>query len=144
MPCGGVQSRHRTQQPGRVGHPAVAVKLFDVGDLDRTSGVHDHRPVGELRHHTQVVGDDQHAGAGDVARCAQHVEDLRLHGDVQRGGRLVADQQVRIVGDRDRDHHPLALAAGQLVRESLCPALRLRDADQLEQLDGSLTGAPPG
>ena len=49
---------------------------------------------------------------------SQHVEDLRLHGDVQRGGGFVADQQVRIVGDRDRDHHPLALAAGELVREA--------------------------
>ena len=74
----------------------------------------------------------------------QHVEDLRLHGDVQRGGRLVADQQVGIVGDRDRDHDALALAAGQLVREGPRPALGLGDADELEQLDGAGARRPRG
>ena len=73
----------------------------------------------------------------------QHVEDLRLHGDIERGGRLVTDQQVRIVGDGDRDDHPLALAAGQLVRERLRPPLGLGDADQFEQLDGAGSCRPP-
>ena len=90
------------------------------------------------------MGDDQHAGAGDVARGPEHIEDLRLHGDVQRGGRLVADQQVGVVGDRDRDHHALAFAAGQLVREGLGPAFRLRDADQLEQFDRAARGPCAG
>ena len=65
----------------------------------------------------------------------EHVEDLRLHGDVQRGGRLVADQQVGVVGDGDRDDHALAFAAGQFVRERPGPPLRLGDADQFEQFD---------
>ena len=72
----------------------------------------------------------------------QHVEDLRLHGDVQRGRRLVADQQVGVVGDRDRDHHALPLAAGELVRERAGPPLRLGDADQLEQFDRAAAGRP--
>ena len=47
----------------------------------------------------------------------QHqVEDLRLDGDVERGGRLVGDQQRRIAGQRHGDHHALAHAAGELVR----------------------------
>ena len=45
-----------------------------------------------------------------------HLEDLRLHGDVERRGRLVGDQHLGIVGDRHRDHHALAHAAGELVR----------------------------
>ena len=89
------------------------------------------------------MGDDQHARAGDIARGLEHLEDLRLHRDVQRGGRLVADQQVGIVGDRDRDHHALALTAGQLMGERPRPALRLGDADQFEQFDGAGPGGLP-
>ena len=39
-----------------------------------------------------------------LARCrsAQQLEDLRLDGDVERGGRLVGDQQVRLAGERHR------------------------------------------
>ena len=44
------------------------------------------------------------------------VEHLRLHGDVERGRRLVADQQGGVVGEGDRQHDALALAAGELVR----------------------------
>ena len=73
----------------------------------------------------------------------QHVEDLRLHGDVQRGGRLVADQQIGVVGDRDRDDHALAFAAGQLVRERLGPPLGLGDADEFEQFDRAGPGRAP-
>ncbi len=50
-----------------------------------------------------------------VAR-ADHVEHLRLHGDVERGGRLVGDEQRRVVGERHRDRDALAQPARQLVR----------------------------
>ena len=47
---------------------------------------------------------------------AQQVEDLRLHGDVERGRRLVGDDQRRLAGQRHRHHHALPHAARQLVR----------------------------
>ena len=142
-PCGGVQSGHRAEQPCGVGHSAVAVQLVDRRDLDGPSGVHHQCAVGELGDHPEVVGDDQHAGAGDVARGLEHVEDLRLHGDIQRGGGLVADQQIGIVGDRDRDDHALPLATGQFMREGPGPPLGLGDADQFEQFDRACPGGPP-
>jgi hypothetical protein len=43
-------------------------------------------------------------------------QDLRLDGHVERGGRLVGDQQRRVAGQRHGDHHALAHAARQLVR----------------------------
>ena len=57
-----------------------------------------------------------HGRAGLLAQLAQQVEDLRLDRDVERGGRLVGDQQRRRAGERHGDHHALAHAAGQLVR----------------------------
>ena len=59
----------------------------------------------------------------------QQLDDLRLHGDVERGGRLVGDQQVGLVGERHGDHDALALAAGKLMRIAAEPALRIRNAD---------------
>jgi hypothetical protein len=61
-------------------------------------------------------------------RGPQRLHDLRLHGDVERGGRLVGDDHVRVVGHRDGDDHPLAHAAGQLVREVVQPLARVGDA----------------
>ena len=46
-----------------------------------------------------------------VLQLAQQVEDLRLGRHVERGRRLVGDQQARIAGERHRDHRPLAQAA---------------------------------
>ena len=64
-----------------------------------------------------------------------HLEDLGLHGDVERRRRLVGDQHLGVVGDRHRDHHALAHAAGELVRVLLGALVRLRDADDVEQVD---------
>ena len=49
-----------------------------------------------------------------------------LDGDVERGRRLVGDQDVGLVGERHRDHHPLALAARELVRIGGEPRSRAR------------------
>ena len=137
----GVQPGNRSQKPRGVGHPAVGIELLDGGGLHRAAGVHHQGPIGELGHHAQIVGDDQHGGVGDVARGLENVEDLRLHGDIERGRRLVADDQVRIVRDRHGDHHALAFAAGEFVGECARPLQRLRDADQFQKLHRALAGS---
>ena len=48
--------------------------------------------------------------------CSQLAQDLRLDRHVERGRRLVGDQQARRARQRHRDHHALAHAAGELVR----------------------------
>ena len=83
------------------------------------------RHLGDDAH---VVGDQDHRDAGPPLEVAQQGEDLRLHRDVERGGRLVGDQQLRPAGERHGDHHPLALPAGELVRILAEPAGGLGDA----------------
>ena len=51
-------------------------------------------------------------------QLAHQVEDLRLRRDVERGRRLVGDQDARLGGERQRDHHALAQAARELERSS--------------------------
>ena len=71
----------------------------------------------------------------------QQLQDLRLDGDVERGGRFVGDQQRRVVGERHRDHHALALAAGELMRKRLQPVLGIGEAGLAESVDHALAQA---
>jgi len=42
------------------------------------------------------VADEQVGQAEALLKILHQVQDLRLHGNVQRGGRLVADQEFRV------------------------------------------------
>ena len=123
------------QQRDRLRGARAGEDLLDVAVLDHPPGVHDGDPVREAGHHPQVVADEHERGAGLLPRGAQHVEDLRLDGDVEGGGRLVGDEHVRVVGDGQGDRHPLAHAAGELVGVGAEPRGRPVQADELEQLD---------
>ncbi len=75
-----------------------------------------------------------------VLQLGQQLEDLRLHRHVERRGRLVGDQHVGVAGERHGDHHPLPLAAGELVRVGVDPPLGLGDADEAQELDDARAG----
>ena len=72
------------------------------------------------------------------AEALDQRDDLRLHRDVERGGRLVGDDQLRLGAERERDHDALAHAAGEFVRIGVDALLRRGNADLGEQIDGAL------
>ena len=80
------------------------------------------------------------SSARPSSRCSvcEQTQDLRLHGDVERGGRFVGDQQFGVAHQCHRDHHPLAQAAGKLVRILPETHARRGDADMAEQLGGAV------
>ena len=126
------QVRHRCQQ-------RLCVRVLRVvEDLSRGSGLHDQAlahhgdPVGQVRHHAHVVGDQDDGAVQLVAQVAHQVQDFGLHRDVQGRGGLVGDQQFRVAGQRLRDHGALPLAAGELVRVGLEGLLRVRQLHQLQ------------
>ena len=63
------------------------------------------------------------------SRCSspQQMDDLRLHGDVERRRRLVGDQQLGIAQQAHGDGDPLAHAAAELVRVLIRAAARHRE-----------------
>ena len=83
-------------------------------------------------------GDD--AGAEVFAEVLDELEDLSLNRHVERGGRLIGDQQVRLAQQRHGDHDALAHAAGELVRILVEALGRAGDTDLLEHVDGALPG----
>ncbi len=66
-----------------------------------------------------------------VLQVAHQVEDLRLHRDIERGSRLVADNELGLGCQRAGDRNALALPAGKFVR--VLPAIVGMQADQGEK-----------
>ena len=62
---------------------------------------------------------------------------------VERGGRLVGDQEIGLVGERHGDHDALALPAGELMWKSAEAILRLRQAHQAQELDDACARRGP-
>ncbi len=66
--------------------------------LDRPAQVHDHDLVGDKAHDVQIVGDEQVGEIERLLQIRQQVEHLGLDRDVERGDRLVGDQDARALG----------------------------------------------
>ena len=103
--------------------------------LHHLAGIEHRDRVAELSHHGQVVGDVQQSGAELVSQVSEELQDLILDGHVERRGRLVTQDQLRLAGHSGGDHHSLSQAAGQLMRIGVDPTLRLRDTDRGHQPD---------
>ena len=102
-----------------------------LADLDQPAEIH-HPDAGRHEaHHREIVGDQEIGEAEPVLQITHQVEDLRLDRDVEGRGRLVADDEIGVGGDRARNRDPLALAAGEFVRK-LAPVGRM-EADEFEQ-----------
>src|ERR1700677_2096570 len=84
------------------------------------------------------MGDEQHSHAELALQFLQQFQDLRLNRNVERGGRLVRDEEVRSIGQRHRDHHALALPARELVREGAQPGGGIGQAHLRQQFDHPL------
>ena len=105
--------------------------------LDDTPRVHDVHAIGVARDDAQVVRDHQHRDA-ELARQPLHqLEDLRLDRHVERGGRLVGDEQLRIARERHRDHHALAHAAARTGADTGRAGARRPGCRPAQQLDGA-------
>ena len=87
--------------------------------LDHRAEVHDADAVGDVLDDRQVVRDEHIGQILLFLQIEQQVDDLRLNGHVQRGDSLVADDELRLRGERAGDADTLPLAAGELVREAV-------------------------
>ena len=61
------------------------------------------------------MADEQVGEFMSGAKLHQEVDDLRLHGDVERRDRLVGAQELRPQREGPRDSDPLLLSPGKLM-----------------------------
>ena len=79
--------------------------------LHHAALLHDDDVVGKTAHEVQIVRDVQQGHVAGLLQAGKQVEYLRLHGDIQRGGRFVGNQEFRLGRHGHRYHRPLPLAA---------------------------------
>ena len=101
---------------------------------------HDHDGSGEPRYFVNRVADEDDGYADLVAQSLDVVDDLGLAGHVERGQRLVHEQQLRLGHERAAQRHALALAA----REGAGPAVqeRLQAEQRHDPLQRGITPLP--
>ncbi len=75
---------------------AAARTAHPRGDLDDPSQVHHRDPGRNVPDDREIVGDEDVGQTEPMLQIHQQVDDLRLHRDVERGHRLVADDQLRL------------------------------------------------
>ena len=133
----GAEARHRRHQAARIGVQRRREQRVDRRGFHIAPGIHHDHALRGFRDHAEIMGDQDDRGAKLGLELPDQVQDLRLDGDVERRGRLVGDQHLRIAGQRHGDHDALAHPAGELMRVLADAPLRFRNAHQREHLDGA-------
>ena len=137
-----VRSRHRdrAEQALGVGVAHRAEHVADRASLDRLARIHHRHFVAGFEDEPEIVGDEQRRSAGAGGEVLDERDDARFHRDVERGGRLVEDEQLRLRQQRHRDDDALLLAAAQLMRIGAHDAVGIGQAHGLDHVDGAATG----
>ena len=107
------RARDRLEQGARVELARVSEHLGDGPRLDDAAVLEHRDGVGDLPHEGKVVGDEEIGESELLLQLEQHLEDARLHGDIQRRCRLVEHDHIGLQHECAGDRDPLALAAGQ-------------------------------
>ena len=137
----GALDRHGREQGLRVGVRRPLVHVVAAADLHDLAEVHHGDPVGHVADDGQIVSDEDVREPELPLQRLEQVDHLRSDRDVERGDRLVEDEQLRVQRERARDADPLTLAARELVRE---PVRVLRaQSDRLEELVHAPALLPP-
>ena len=110
--------------------PRPAEDIVEGAALHYLAVVHDDDFLGDIGDDTKIVGDQQHRHAELALQVVDQLQDLRLDGDVERGGGLVGDQEVGLVGQRHGDHDALPLAARELMRIGPEPPFGIGQPDE--------------
>ena len=137
-PGGHVQPRHGVQQRAQIGMPRPRQQRLAAAALHHPAAIQHHHVVGHVGDHAEIVGDEQDRHLELLLELLHQLQDLRLDRHVERGGRLVGDQQRRIADQRHRDHRPLAQPARELERVGAERLRGIGEADPGQHLDGAM------
>src|SRR5690606_11059543 len=78
--------------------------------------IHHRDPVRDVVDHGEIVRYEEVGETKLFLKILHQIDDLRLDRDVERGDRLIGDNEVWLNRKRPRDADPLPLTAGKLVR----------------------------
>ena len=84
-------------------------------ELDDTAEIHDRNSLRDVANHREIVADKNHRQAFARAEIRNKIENLRLHGNIERRDGLVGDNQFRFKGKASSDGDALTLTAGEFM-----------------------------
>ena len=87
--------------------------------LHEAAEIHDRHAVGDMAHHVQIMGDDEHGEAEGLAQVVEQVQHLALHRDVETRGGLIGDDQLGRERDGAGDPDAARLATAQLMGQAV-------------------------
>ena len=119
----------------RVGVRGPGEDVGGLRGLDHLALLHHDHAVAIGGGEAEIVRDQDRRHAALARQLDDQIHHRLLRRDVEAGGRLVGDQELRIAGQRQRDDHALAHAAGQLERIGVVALARAGDLDLLQRLD---------
>src|SRR3990172_13000678 len=106
----------RGEQCLGIGMKRVIVQLCTPRDFHQFAEIHDRDTVTDVAHHGEVMGNKQIREVETSLELLQKVDDLDLNGHVQRGDRLVADDECRAGCQSPGNADALPLTSRELVR----------------------------
>src|SRR5689334_21435429 len=111
-----IQARQAADQSFSVRVLWIGEHLAYRAYLGQAPGVHHGHFVYELRHQAHIVTDQNDRRADLVLHAVDRLHHLALGYHIERAGRLVGDNHLRLEQDADRDTHALLHTTTQLVR----------------------------
>jgi hypothetical protein len=140
----GVEGWHGGDQGLGIGVSRQAGDGAGRAGFDDVAEVHDRDAVAEMFDHGKVVSDEQVSQAALFLEILQEVDHLRLHGNIKRADRFIADDEARFDGEGAGNADALALAAAELV--GITAALIRIESNDAEELTDPFAagGATPG
>ena len=133
----GRKRRNSAQQALRIRMSGCVEDIGFGAQFDQVPGVHHGDAIGNVRNNGEIVRDEEHRQSKFVAEIIEQIENLLLDGNIERGGGLVGDQQLRTVDDGHSDHDALAHASGELVRIAARTLFGVGDGNILHAFDRS-------
>ena len=88
--------------------------------------IHHHDVIRHFRDHAKIMRNEEDGKAYLLLQFQQQMNDLSLDGHIERGRRLIGNQQFRATAQGDCDHHTLGHASRQFVRVHVHDALGIR------------------
>ncbi len=121
-----------------VGMARMLKEQFARGGLDDASSIHDVDLIAHFRDYGEIVGNKNDGGAEFLLSIADEIENLFLHGNIERGSGLVTNQQFGARDEGHRDHDALSHTAGKFVRVAVHAFFGIVNADLSESIDGTV------
>src|SRR5262245_33065295 len=79
-----------------VGMSRICKQRFAWSDLDNAAEMHHRNAIGDMLHHGEIVGNENIGKPKPALQIAQEIKHLRADRNVERGYRLVANNQLRL------------------------------------------------